>query len=64
MSAAMALPRQSTYETGLRNDATIQILSGLSANDTVITTGLMQMKPGVPVKVTTVYSSHEFKQVK
>ena len=51
-------------ETGLRNDANIQIISGLAENDTVITTGLMQMKPGVPVKLSSVYSSHEFKQVK
>jgi len=51
-------------ETGLRNDESIQIVSGLAENDTVITTGLMQLKPGAPVKLTSVYSSHEFKQAR
>ncbi|MGC4057757.1 MAG: efflux RND transporter periplasmic adaptor subunit [Chitinophagaceae bacterium] len=38
-------------ETGLRNDAAIQILSGLSSGDTVITTGIMSLKPDAPVKL-------------
>ena len=39
-------------ETGIRNDTAVQILSGLSPNDTVITTGLMQLRPQTPVTVT------------
>ena len=49
-------------ETGVRNDEAIQVLSGLAENDTVITTGLMQMKDGIPVKLSSVYSTHEFKK--
>lgn len=39
-------------ETGLRTDARIQIMSGISPGDTIITTGLMQLKPGSQVKIT------------
>jgi membrane fusion protein (multidrug efflux system) len=38
-------------ETGLRNDQKIQITSGLSAGDTLIITGIMQLKKDAPVKV-------------
>lgn len=34
---------------GLRNDTAIQVTSGLKAGDTVITTGIMQLKPDMPV---------------
>lgn len=38
--------------TGTRTAANVQITSGLSAGDTVITTGIMQLRPGMPVNVT------------
>ena len=38
--------------TGLRNDARIQVLEGLQEGDTVITTGIMSLKNGVPLKIT------------
>jgi membrane fusion protein (multidrug efflux system) len=38
-------------ETALRTDATILVLSGLKAGDTVITTGVMSLKDETPVKV-------------
>lgn len=41
-------------ETGLRDSSFVQILSGVKAGDTVITTGLMAVRPGSKVKVTTV----------
>ncbi|MBS1643615.1 MAG: efflux RND transporter periplasmic adaptor subunit [Bacteroidetes bacterium] len=37
--------------TGDRNDDSVQITSGLQPGDTILTTGLMQVKPGMPVKV-------------
>jgi len=37
-------------ETGLRNDAQIEIISGLAEGDTVITTGIMTLKPDTKVK--------------
>lgn len=38
-------------ETGIRTDKMIQITKGISAGDTVIKTGIMQIKPGAPVKI-------------
>jgi membrane fusion protein (multidrug efflux system) len=38
-------------QTGIRTDALIQIVSGISSGDSVITTGIMQLKPDAPVKV-------------
>jgi membrane fusion protein (multidrug efflux system) len=39
-------------ESGLRTEAKIQITSGLAVGDTIITTGIMQLKPGAPVQIT------------
>jgi membrane fusion protein (multidrug efflux system) len=39
-------------ETATRTDASLLILSGLKAGDTVITTGVMSLKNDTPVKVT------------
>ena len=38
-------------ETGIRNDSTIQIKAGLTEGDTVLITGLMQMRQGMSLKV-------------
>jgi membrane fusion protein (multidrug efflux system) len=38
-------------ETGVRTDSTIQIVAGIKAGDTVITSGLMQVRPGMAVKI-------------
>lgn len=38
-------------ETGIRTDALIQVTAGLQAGDSVITTGIMQLKADSPVKV-------------
>ena len=42
-------------ETGMRNDTTIQVTSGLNENDTVLTTGIISLRPGTEVKLTAVY---------
>jgi membrane fusion protein (multidrug efflux system) len=39
-------------ETDFRNDTAIQVITGINPNDTVITTGLMQLRPGMAVSVT------------
>jgi membrane fusion protein (multidrug efflux system) len=39
-------------KTGIRTATSVQITSGLSVGDTVITTGIMQLRPGMPVNVT------------
>ncbi len=38
-------------ETGVRNESYIQITTGLEAGDTVVTTGVMYLKPGGGVKI-------------
>jgi membrane fusion protein, multidrug efflux system len=43
-------------ETGIRDSAFVQILNGLSAGDTVITTGLMAIRPNTKVKIAKVIS--------
>jgi membrane fusion protein (multidrug efflux system) len=42
---------ESIVETGIRTDTRIQVISGVAAGDSVITNGVMQVKPGTPVKV-------------
>jgi membrane fusion protein (multidrug efflux system) len=38
-------------KTGVRTPSAIQVMSGLSPGDTVITTGILQLRPGMPVNV-------------
>jgi membrane fusion protein (multidrug efflux system) len=38
-------------ETGIRTASHVQIVNGVAPGDTVITTGLMQLRPGAPVTV-------------
>jgi membrane fusion protein (multidrug efflux system) len=38
-------------KTGVRTDVSIQITDGISEGDTIITTGIMSLKPKMPVKV-------------
>lgn len=40
--------------TGLRTDAEIQILKGLNVGDTLITSGTLQLREGLPIKLDTV----------
>lgn len=40
-----------SVQTGLRNEARVQILSGVSEGDTVLTTGLLQVRPEMPVAI-------------
>ncbi|MBV8255113.1 MAG: efflux RND transporter periplasmic adaptor subunit [Chitinophaga sp.] len=37
-------------ETGIRDENSVQITSGLKPGDTVITSGILQLKPGAPLK--------------
>lgn len=37
---------------GLREDKSVQIISGLTEGDTVITSGILQIRPGAAVKIT------------
>lgn len=48
----MGKAKEIMVETATRTDASLLILSGLKAGDTVITTGVMSLKNDAPVKVT------------
>jgi membrane fusion protein (multidrug efflux system) len=39
-------------EIGLREEKKVQIISGLAEGDTVITSGILQIRPGAKVKIT------------
>lgn len=41
-------------ETGIRTERMVQITQGISKNDTVITSGTMQLRPGAPVRITSI----------
>ncbi len=51
-------------KSGVRTDRDVEILNGLQAGDTVITTGLLQMRENMPVKVNLVSASSLNDQVK
>jgi membrane fusion protein (multidrug efflux system) len=42
-----------TVQTGIRSDSTVQITSGLRAQDTVLVSGLQSLRPGAPVSIDT-----------
>lgn len=44
-----AVPRK--VESGIRSETDVQIVKGLAAGDTVITSGIMQIRPNVKVKI-------------
>lgn len=51
------LVNQHEVNIGLRTDREVQVTKGINAGDTVITTGILQIRPGVPVEVTEVNSN-------
>lgn len=46
---------QSFVQTGIRTDKLIEVLSGIATGDTVLTSGILQAKPDMPVKLTNIY---------
>lgn len=42
---------ESVVQTGIRTDTMVQITDGVSPMDTVITTGILQIAPGMPVTI-------------
>jgi membrane fusion protein (multidrug efflux system) len=45
---------QRSITTGVRDSSNIEVLTGLQIGDTVITTGLLYLKPGSEVKISKV----------
>jgi membrane fusion protein (multidrug efflux system) len=44
-------------QTGQRTDRNVQVLSGLTAGDTLITSNLMRLSPGAAVQLATINST-------
>jgi len=44
-----AVPRE--VDTGIRTDVNVQLTSGVSEGDTIITSGMLQLRPGAPVTI-------------
>lgn len=55
VKSGKALPVQ--VEAGLRTENKVQILSGISPGDTVVVSGIMQLKPDAPVRITQVLNN-------
>lgn len=51
-SNGKAVPK--IVKTGIRTEKEIQILSGLQVNDTVIVTGIIQLRPNIPVNLNSI----------
>ena len=45
------LAEQQKVEAGIRTETRVQVTSGLQPNDTLITSGILQLAPGLPVKI-------------
>jgi membrane fusion protein (multidrug efflux system) len=43
--------KRTEIETGIRTESFVQVIGGLNVGDTVITTGIMQLRDGIPVTV-------------
>lgn len=44
--------RRKRVETGTRTETMVQVVEGLSDGDTVLTTGMLQLREGMPVRIT------------
>ncbi len=49
-------PVSTPVQTGTRTEQYVQVIGGLQPGDTVLTTGILQIRPGVKVKVTDIES--------
>ncbi len=43
---------ESRVQTGIRTSENVQIIDGIAPGDTVLTTGLLQVRPGMAVEIT------------
>jgi membrane fusion protein (multidrug efflux system) len=37
--------------TGMRTSSSVEVISGLTVGDTLLTTGVMQLRSGMPVRI-------------
>ena len=46
------MAKEVPVQTGIRSNLNLEIVSGLNANDTLITTGILQLRPGLKLQIT------------
>jgi membrane fusion protein (multidrug efflux system) len=51
--------QEAKVQIGVRTENAVQVLNGLSAGDSVLTTGILQVRPGMDVQVTSVYGQQQ-----
>lgn len=51
--------QESTVQTGIRTSENVQIIDGIAPGDTVLTTGLLQVRPGLDVEITNLEKGSE-----
>lgn len=44
--------KEVVIETGIRTNTSLEVVSGLEPNDTLLTTGILQLRAGMPVQIT------------
>jgi membrane fusion protein (multidrug efflux system) len=49
--AENGLAKEVKIETGLRTNTQLEVISGLKAGDTLLTTGILQLRQGMPVQI-------------
>jgi membrane fusion protein (multidrug efflux system) len=49
--SAAGKAKEVKIETGIRTENDLEVLSGLSAGDTLLTTGILQLRPGIDIKI-------------
>jgi membrane fusion protein (multidrug efflux system) len=43
--------REVEINTGMRTSSSVEVINGLSVGDTLLTTGVMQLRSGMPVRI-------------
>lgn len=52
--ASQGKAKEIKVQTGIRTELELEVVSGLSPGDTLITTGILQLRPDIPIKITRV----------
>lgn len=48
------LAQRVAVQTGIRTDSQVQVLNGIALGDTVLTTGILQLREGMPVRISSI----------
>jgi membrane fusion protein (multidrug efflux system) len=52
------LARRISVQTGIRTETMVQIVEGLTPGDTVLTTGILQLREGMPVRISEIQETN------